>query len=297
MTTRVLRGKLFSVRTPLAAGLVALLVLAAPAPSRAGGDAAYRLVDASGSFLGVPYQEFPQGEGPDGLYDSDPLMRTDRVDCVTFVELSLAKALAGDGAGLQAQLLRIRYRGGVVSYQTRNHFTESDWLPNNRAAGFIRDITAEVARGRERMASKTVRKRAWYAAKTEGDLKGPRVERLSAPEKAALVAQWRELGAKMPDQTVTLPYVPTADLAAVAPSIPSGTIASLVRADQTDKPTMISHLGIVIQRDGRTWFRHAAFNDKVIDVEIPAYFSKYARSSWPLLGLNLAAPVDAAPGQ
>jgi hypothetical protein len=253
---------------------------------------AQRVEAFSAVLLGVPYQEFPLGEGADGVYDSDPLMRLDRADCVTFVEETLALARAGDEAGMRAELTKIRYRGGVVSYETRNHFTDADWLPNNAAAGFIRDVTAEVAGADARTAAKTISKKAWYAAKTDKDLKGPRVEALSPAQRRALVDQWRALGAALPDQPVSLPYLPISALARHAADIPSGTIVSLVRADAPDKPTLISHMGLIVRVGGALYFRHAAQGQRVLDVPLLEYFRKYDGASWPLLGLNLAAPLE-----
>lgn len=253
---------------------------------------AERLVMASDALLGVKYLEFPMGEGPQGRYDSDPTVRLDAVDCVTFVEQSLAMARARTAEGMLDELARIRYKNGVTTYQDRNHFTEADWLPNNIAAGIIRDITAEVAGSDTRTITKLISKRAWYAAKTVKDLKGPRIAGLSEAEKQALVAEWRASGAYIPDQTASLAYLPIETLARHAKDIPNGTIVSLVRADKPTIPTVVSHMGLILQKDGHTFLRHAAQGDRVIDVPVPGYFDKYKTSKWPLLGLNLAAPTE-----
>jgi hypothetical protein len=91
---------------------------------------------------------------------------------------------------------------------------------------------------------------------------------------------------------VSLDYLPIEALAAHAKAIPSGTIVSLVRADKPAIPTIVSHMGLVVRKDGHAFFRHAAQGERVMDVPLVSYFDKYKTSKWPLLGLNLAAPVD-----
>jgi hypothetical protein len=268
--------------------LAGLLVAASAA---AQGDFPAKVAQTSRSLLGIKYKEGPLGEGTDGVFDSDPLFSFDLVDCVTFVEETLAKARAQDDAGFLPELLKIRYKDGQVAYESRNHFTEADWLPHNIQAGFLRDITDEVAGTDARTATKRVSKKAWYAAKSEKDLKGPRVAGLNAGEKTALVAKWRALGANLPDETASLRYLPIEKLPEHADRIPSGTVVALVRGENSKSPTMVSHMGLVVRVDGKAYFRHASFNDKVIDVPLVDYFRKYEGSAWALRGLNLSLPL------
>ena len=78
--------------------------------------------DAGNQYLGAQYLSDPLGEGVPP--DADPLIRFDAFDCTTFVET----ALAGGDLG---KLNKIRYRDGIPTFLNRNHFIESDWLPNN----------------------------------------------------------------------------------------------------------------------------------------------------------------------
>jgi len=206
----------------------------------------------------------------------------------------LALSRAKDQAGMMDQLRRIRYKDGVIEYARRNHFTDLDWLPNNVAAGYLTDITRAVAGADAAVATKRISTRAWYAKKDASTLKGPRFARMSPTEKDALVAELRALGAGMPDATASLAYVPIAALAEHVSEIPSGTIVSLVRADDGDKhETLVSHMGFIIQAKGKAYFREAS-SDKgqVVDLPLLEYLKIYERSSWPLLGLNLASPNE-----
>lgn len=73
-------------------------------------------------YLGMQYVSDPLGEE---IYpDTDPLIRLDAFDCVTFVETALAR-------GDKNKLTQMRYKDGQISFLNRNHFTESDWIRNN----------------------------------------------------------------------------------------------------------------------------------------------------------------------
>lgn len=254
-----------------------------------------RVEDASASFLGARYVLGPLGEGtgPEGVFDSDPLVDLTAVDCTTFVEQSLAAARAGGtGSAMMDELRRVRYEGGVVSYATRNHFAEVDWLPNNAAAGVIRDVTRDAGGDSVRVATKVIRKREWYAAKTAADLSGPLAAGLSDAEKEELVARWRRLGEGMPDEQARVPYVPLEDLAEALPRVPSGAVVSVVRADDPAIPVLISHQGFLIRRpDGAVLFRHARTGQRVMDQDFLGYFEGQGAWRWPVVGLNFSLPL------
>lgn len=264
------------------------LAFAAAVPAAAGTAAAPDLYRASARFLGVPYVLGPLGEGADGEFDRGPLVSYTALDCTTFVEETMAFALGRNEAQALDVLRRVRYQGGLVDYVTRNHFTELDWLPNNIGAGFLRDITADVAGQTMRTAAKMISKRAWYAAKTEADLHGFDGE---APEaRAARAARLRALGAGLPDQQAYINYVPLEALPRLLARIPSGTVVSIVREDRPDKPTLVSHQLFVFDGpDGRKIIRHAAYGKQVMDVDAAAYIEGLFGQSWRVLGFNLAA--------
>ncbi len=254
--------------------------------ARAHQDPGDRVAAVSALFLGTPYRWGPLGEGPNGEFDRDPLVRYDLFDCTTFVETSLALGLEPDVSKGEKLLQKIRYKDGVIDYAHRNHFAAVDWIPNNEKAGFIRDITRELAGSRTRTATKTISKRAWYAAKTEKDLDGP----FTAAEKPAVLARFRQLGKDLPDDQARLDYVPFGDLPETLPRVPNGSIASLVRADDPKKIVLVSHQVLIVDQNGVKYVRHAAFGKDVREGPALQYFQQYAGSSWPLLGLHIDAP-------
>lgn len=244
-----------------------------------------RIVEISALFLGTPYRLGPLGEGAHGVFDKNPLISFKAVDCTTFVEETMALSLAQNFEQVPGILNRIRYKNGKVSYQTRNHFPSADWIPNNIAAGFLKDITAQVAGKNIKTAVKVISKRIWYAEKKAMDLQN--LTPMSAAKQVKLLENLRRLGEKMPDQKVAVPYVPIEDLPAVLNRIPSGTIANLVRADKPSMPVLISHQVFIVDKGGVAYVRHAAWNQFVQDVPALDYFQRYLHSDWKLLGLNL----------
>lgn len=68
------------------------------------------------------------------------IIQKDSVDCVTFVEYTLAQALSS--TAFESNVQKIRYRDGIINgYTSRLHYT-SDWIDNAIRHGLITDITA-----------------------------------------------------------------------------------------------------------------------------------------------------------
>ena len=254
------------------------------APARAAGSG---LAEASSQFLGLPYVLGALGEGADGEFDRDPLVSYTGLDCTTFVEQALAFALGGSEPRALDLLRQLRYQNGLVSYETRNHFTELDWLPNNIAAGLLRDITAEVAGSRVRSEGKVISKRNWYRARTLADLRGFDWE--SPAARADRLERLRALGDKIDDQMVYLDYVPLADLPRLLARIPDGTVVSVVREDRADKPTLVTHQLLILDGPRGKIIRHAAQGKQVMDVDAAQYIAGLNGAPWPVLGFNLAS--------
>src|SRR5690606_12335016 len=104
-----------------------------------------RLDTFSGKFVGFPYgKNGPLGEGPDALYDQDPLYRFDTFDCTTYVETIMALAFTRDVDDFEKTMDHIRYKDGVIGYLTRNHFTNLQWIHFNIQNGMMEDITEEI---------------------------------------------------------------------------------------------------------------------------------------------------------
>ncbi|HMM35354.1 MAG TPA: DUF1460 domain-containing protein, partial [Thermoanaerobaculia bacterium] len=90
-----------------------------------------RVEALSASLLGAPYVAHAlvgSATEPEALVA--PL---DGFDCVTYVESVLALARAGDPSRFVEELRALRYDGGRVEWERRNHYM-TDWVRRNAAA-------------------------------------------------------------------------------------------------------------------------------------------------------------------
>lgn len=99
-------------------------------------------------YMGVKYVNDPLGEGR--APDTDPLIRDDAFDCTTFVETVLAN---GDVDTLN----QIRYKNGEIDFINRNHFIETEWLPNN--ANIVKNVSARY--GQTALRHVVINRAAW----------------------------------------------------------------------------------------------------------------------------------------
>lgn len=99
-------------------------------------------------YMGAKYVNDPLGEGR--APDTDPLIRSDAFDCTTFVETVLAH---GDVDTLN----KIRYKNGEIDFINRNHFIETEWLPNN--ANIVKNVSARY--GQTALRHVAINRAAW----------------------------------------------------------------------------------------------------------------------------------------
>ncbi len=127
----------------------------------------------SENFLDRKFIDSPLGEGFGSILDPDPLYRTDYFDCTTLIETVVAIAISKDLEGFQQNIKNIRYKDGVIAYESRNHFIDLDWIPNNIRSGILdRDITDEIIKKfaedkTGETSSAEISKLGWYLEKIE----------------------------------------------------------------------------------------------------------------------------------
>jgi hypothetical protein len=103
-------------------------------PSRSAGS---RIEVLSRQFLGQPYQINPligSADKPEVFTVS-----LDAFDCVTFVETILALSLASNADEFLSWLRKIRYEGGRIAWERRNHYL-TGWIRSNLKAGALRRL-------------------------------------------------------------------------------------------------------------------------------------------------------------
>ncbi len=105
-----------------------------------------RLRFFSGKFLGKPYLLGPTGESYIDTIEAKPLVNTDSLDCVTFIEHVLALAKSPTLDSLFGTLQKIRYFDGKIAYKFRKHYFVEDWLGEGIFARqiFLPNDTAET---------------------------------------------------------------------------------------------------------------------------------------------------------
>lgn len=265
--------------------------------------------------LGTPHDWSPPGEGAGAEFDRDSEVDFNLGNCITWVEQALAMvASGGDRTKFYEELIKIRYADGMKDYAMRNHFQSADWLPNNIAAGHIKDILPEIMDGDAPVVTAEINKRNWYAAKSalEGDF-----SELTDAERAERLEGLRMLGALMPEENVTLGYFPFKDMIVETrsgPSIssdfirrlPDVTIFNVVNdgLEMTDADgnwvtdLVVTHVGFIIKDDeGRpTVFHSTNKTDAALSIMAEEDFAsfivhRYLDGGGTAVGLNLSEPV------
>jgi hypothetical protein len=230
-----------------------------------------RIEQISRLFLGTPYGQYPLGEGSD--VEPQPRWRADMVDCQTYVETVLAMANAKSLSDAKALLDDIRYRSPPVSFTTRNHFTEAQWLPSNEAKGYLREETTEIDPAAP-SATLVLRREQW--SKVKG------LERL-AP-------------ADIPEGSFSIRYLPLAEARDRAAQIAPGSVLLIVRAQDPQRVVRVSHMALVVRTPAGLVVRHASFGKekKVIEEPIGTFLDRLGTyREWPAIGVALARALDA----
>lgn len=177
------------------------------------------------------------------------------LDCVTYVENVLAmarliKARSADYDAYRAQLVRIRYRGGVLDgYPSRLHYF-SDWIHDNTAKGVVRDLTREL--GGVRRAG-----RIDFMSKHTSSY-----PQLAKPSNLEAIEQ---IEANINGRARY--YIPQDRIAKIEDRIQDGDIIAMTT---TVEGLDIAHTGIAIRIDGRVHLMHAPLVGKAVEIsELP----------------------------
>ena len=198
-----------------------------------------RITHISSYFLNTPYLRETLIGGPGEA--EQLVLRLDGFDCFTFLDTVEALRRSQEAGDLPGQLRQVRYRGGVVSYESRRHFF-SDWVADQNT--FIHDATAWVGLGRERTVHKQLN------ARTGQDL-------------------WLQ-GIQVVPRTIA--FLPAAEL---TPQV----VGRLQPGDYigvySPEPGLdVSHTGLIVKADGKTLLRHASSRsgvERVTDDDLETY--------------------------
>jgi hypothetical protein len=203
------------------------------------------------TFVGTTYTAGTLNvEGPERL-----VVNLHELDCVTFVEnmvvmARLIKARTTDFHAYQAQLVRIRSRGGVLDgYPSRLHYF-SDWIYDNESLGIVRDLTRELG----------------------GSRRAGRIDFMSThPSSYPQLSDSVILAAIQRTETDinrrTRYYIPQDRIRKVEDQIREGDVIAMT---STVKGLDIVHTGIAVRIDGRVHLMHAPLVGKSVEIsELP----------------------------
>ncbi|NJC87184.1 MAG: DUF1460 domain-containing protein [Desulfuromonas sp.] len=204
-------------------------------------DPGERIVRISERFLDTPYRAqtlVGSADTPEQL-----TIRLDAVDCFTLLDYVEALRRTGDPGEFRNRLIEVRYRDGIIAWNQRRHFF-TDWAA--APGGRLVDVTAEVGGDRARQAAKVLNR------KVDGS---------------------RYL-AGVAEQERPVRFIPTQRLdAKVLGRLHPGDYLGIY----TDQAGLdVSHVGIVVRKDGRLWLRHASSRrevGRVVDSDLSAYLA------------------------
>ncbi|MEL6344215.1 MAG: N-acetylmuramoyl-L-alanine amidase-like domain-containing protein [Myxococcota bacterium] len=233
-----------------------------------------RMDHISRPLIGRPYLVDAIGEGQ--APDIDPPARYDVFDCMTFIEEVMALAMAPDPRSAPLIRRHLRYTDGVQRYDKRRHFMLQQWIPENLASGWLKDITAEY--GETHLLHKRVTPQTWSSW---------RRRRLFDLPDAAL-----------PRGDYTLPVISLDAAQAAAEDLPVGAIIVTVRRAVAHKPIVVTHVGFKVASDDVPRVRHATklSDDIVRDDRLIWYFDHIRWYDWwEVEGVSILMPQEIGP--
>ena len=221
-------------------------------------------------MLGVPYVAGTL----DGNEEEQLVVRTDALDCTTFVETVLAFCIADkrgerDFRGFKKALTDVRYRDGILNgYTSRLHYF-SDWIRNNEQMGFVKECTSETACAQPKelwLDFMTTHVDSYLPMKKDASL----VEEMAAQEK-----NW---------QGTVVSYIPKEklDLSSDELKIKDGDVLALVT---NIKGLDIVHVGFAFWREGKLHLLHASSSAKKV-IEDPKTQYESSKNTKAHIGLR-----------
>lgn len=177
----------------------------------------------------------------DSMTEEVMVINLEGVDCFTFIDYMEAMRLSDSFHVFKENLIHVRYRNGIVSFETRNHFF-TDWCEFNRR--FVSDVTEDIGMHRTASEKKILNK------KKDG-----------TPFLHGIEPKEREIN-----------YIPTRKIDSfILEKLKSGDyIGIYTPQDGLD----VSHVGIIIRQGNSLYLRHASsLSDyrKVIDQNFLKY--------------------------
>jgi hypothetical protein len=155
---------------------------------------------------------------------------------------------------------------------------EAQWIPNNIQKGFLTTATRRYGGDLTHRVWKEINQRTWASNRSR---------------------QLGLTGAERPMGKYALSMVDLQNAPAIAPRVVSGTILAIVREDRAFSVTRVSHVGFVIQKDRRTYLRHATRTfGKVVDEDLKTFLARNLKyDKWKVVGISLYDVARVSPSR
>ena len=194
------------------------------------------------SMIGIPYR----GGTLDVNENESLVVRTDSVDCTTYVETILAMYLASKAeddeySDFKEALTRIRYRDGVIKgYSSRLHYF-SDWVANNEKKGILYEVTSRSNHSQRHFSIN-------YMTKHSGLYRRLKEDSLSVNEMLCVEEKWKNYDMSYIPKELLKEHYNNIDIC-------NGDILALTtNIDGLD----VLHLGFAVWVDGNIHLLHAS---------------------------------------
>jgi hypothetical protein len=223
-------------------------------------------------LLGSEYLIDAAGEAKEP--DLDPIVRYDAFDCLTFVEEAMALAIGNSLEEADQIRQSLRYQGAEISYDERNHFMLSQWIPNAVNKGYLVDITHTI--GDTHLVSKAIKSNTW--SHWRGRHKYP----FSLDQYPIGIYN---LGVLSLDTAISN-----------IDKIPEGSLIIVIRQNKDYNPLLITHVGFVVRySDTDIRIRHATkMAGGTVKDNYLIWYLDYIRyyDRWPVEGVIILEPQD-----
>jgi hypothetical protein len=261
-----------------------------------------KILGVSEYLLNRPYCLGALGEGRQGVFDQSPIYRTDRFDCLTFINTILALTFSHDLKSFQKKIQAMRYFQLPIDYAHRCHIMSLDWNRYHASQGMITDITHTILHrnGRKmfRSAQAVIDKKAWFEHRTSNNIKLQ--YSLSLREEKNLLEKLRHSADTAEAKSVNIHYLPMPELfnankqikEDILTQLPCVSLLEIVRPNWDLRETIgthlhISHIGLAFKKEQHWWFRHASSQyNTVTDVALCSYLAQYLNHE-TIKGVNL----------
>lgn len=224
-------------------------------------------------FLNTPYV----GKTLDKSKEEKLVINLHQLDCTTFAEncLALARTVKSDKPSVArfcAELEGIRYRGGKMDgYASRLHYF-SEWIADNENRHHVQSMAAQ-------MGGKALPLNLYLMSKNPKEY--PQL--INDP---ATTAQIQAIEAKISAQKFY--YIPADQFESIESLVKDGDIVTLT----TSIPGVdVSHVGILLKKDGRIHLLHASSSMMKVTVSTEP-FAQYLTKSKKTTGVMIARPVE-----